>query len=324
MDRTERFYRIDALLNGARCVPIARMLRELEVSRATFKRDLEYMRDRLHAPIEWDREAGGYRYAGADHDRPQALPGLWLNASEAYALLMMQALIAEMQPGLLQAHLEPLKARLRALIEEGAYAADDVADRVKVLNAGARPVPDKSFEVVATAVLNRKRLRITYNGRGRGERTERDVSPQQLLHYRGSWYLAAWCHMREGLRSFALEAMESPVVLEQPAKTVPRAEMKRFIGRGYGIFSGEHVRWARLRFSPERARWVSREQWHPDQRSLLDEHGYLVLELPFTDPRELAMDIMRHGKHVEVLEPLDVRQLVATELHEACSKYLSG
>ena len=324
MDRTERFYRIDALLQSSNCVPIGRMLRELEVSRATFKRDLEYMRDRLNAPIEWDRDAGGYRYARAAQGMQLALPGLWFNASEAYALLMMQALIADMQPGLLQAHLEPLKARLRALIEAGSHAADDVADRVKLLNVGARPVSDKSFEVVATAVLNRNRLRMGYYGRGRGEHTEREVSPQLLLHYRGNWYLAAWCHLREGLRSFALEAIERPVILEQVAKTVSTADMKRFIGGGYGIFSGEKVRWAKLRFSPERARWVSRERWHPQQRTFSDDQGNLVLEIPFTDPRELTMDILRHGRHVEVLEPEDVRQQVASELHDAWAKYADG
>ena len=119
MDRTERFYKIDALLQANRFVPIERMLRELEVSKATFKRDIEYMRERLNAPIEWNLDERGYQYAGLRDDRQQALPGLWFNSSEAYALLMMQALLAEMQPGLLSAHIEPLKARLRAVIESG-------------------------------------------------------------------------------------------------------------------------------------------------------------------------------------------------------------
>ncbi len=104
MDRTERFYKIDNLLHVNAVVPITRFLRELEVSRATFKRDIEYMRDRLNAPIEWDRGDGGYRYASGVAGKQQSLPGLWFNASEAYALLMMQALLSEMQPGLLGRH----------------------------------------------------------------------------------------------------------------------------------------------------------------------------------------------------------------------------
>lgn len=320
MDRTERFYKIDALLQANRCVPIDRMLRELEVSRATFKRDLEYMRERLNAPIEWDAEEGGYKYAGRTKEQ-QPLPGLWFNSSEAYALLMMQSLLAEMQPGLLQAHVEPLRARLRALIETGNHAAEDVENRVRLLTVGARRVPDKEFEVIAAALLNRKRLHIRYYGRGRDEYTHRDVSPQLLIHYRGNWYLAAWCHMRQGLRSFAMDAIEQPLVLEDEAKVVAKAEMERFVGRGYGIFSGVNVQWARLRFSAERSRWVARENWHPSQRSTVDADGTLLLEVPFTDPRELTMDIMRHGKHVQVLEPADLRQAVLEDLRIALAQY---
>jgi len=107
MDRTERFYKIDSLLQGGKAVPVERMLRELEVSLATFKRDLEYMRDRFHAPIVWDREARGYHFAATAAARTPGppgterlpvraegprfeLPGLWFNASEIRALLTMQ------------------------------------------------------------------------------------------------------------------------------------------------------------------------------------------------------------------------------------------
>lgn len=321
MNRSERFYKIDTLLQANRFVPIDRMLRELEVSRATFKRDIEYMRERLNAPIEWDRDQGGYRYAGAQKDRQQSLPGLWFNSSEAYALLMMQALLAEMQPGLLGAHIEPLKARLRAVIESGQHLASDVESRVRLLKVATRPVPDKNFEVVAAALLSEKRLEITYYGRGRDESSLREVSPQLLIHYRGNWYLAAWCHLRKGMRSFAMDAIQQAVVLSKPTKGVSRRELDGFVGQGYGIYSGATVRWAKLRFSAERARWVSRELWHPLQRSSQDDTGRFVLELPFTDMRELSMDVLRHGRHVEVMEPPELRLAVESELRQAIDQY---
>lgn len=321
MDRTERFYKIDALLQANRFVPIERMLRELEVSKATFKRDIEYMRERLNAPIEWNRDEGGYKYAGLCDDRQQALPGLWFNSSEAYALLMMQALLAEMQPGLLGAHIEPLKARLRAVIESGQHPASDVESRVRLLNVAVRAVLDKYFELVAKALLRRERLEITYYGRGRDEVSIREVSPQLLIHYRGNWYLAAWCHKQKALRSFAMDAIQQATVLTKASKSIAKRELEEFVGQGYGIFSGASVRWVKLRFSAERARWVSRELWHPLQRSTQDVDGKLVLELPFTDMRELSMDILRHGRHVEVLEPHELRLLVQAEMRQALAQY---
>jgi predicted DNA-binding transcriptional regulator YafY len=165
MDRTERFYKIDNLLHANPVVPVGRFLKELEVSLATFKRDIEYMRDRLNAPIQWSKADGGYSYESGSKSQQQSLPGLWFNSGEAYALLMMQSLLSEMQPGLLGPHIAPLKARLRAVIEAGNHAAVDVESRVKLLNVAARPVPDKNFEVVAAALLGRQRLQISYYSR---------------------------------------------------------------------------------------------------------------------------------------------------------------
>jgi predicted DNA-binding transcriptional regulator YafY len=323
MDRTERFYKIDNLLHVNAVVPITRFLRELEVSRATFKRDIEYMRDRLNAPIEWDRGDGGYRYASGVAGKQQSLPGLWFNASEAYALLMMQALLSEMQPGLLGPHIAPLKARLRAVIESGKHPAGDVESRVKLLNVAARPVTDKNFEVVAAALLGRQRLQILYYSRVRNESSTREVSPQLLIHHRGNWYLGAWCHQQEAMRSFAMDAIEQASVLSKTSKAMPKKALDGFVGQGYGIFSGSEVQWAKLRFTEERARWVSRELWHPLQRLTPKEDGRLVMELPFTDLRELSMDILRQGRHVEVLGPPELRTQVVQELRETLGQYVN-
>ncbi len=91
MDRTARLYKIDQLLHERRVVPTAVFLEQLGISPATLKRDLEYMKDRLNAPIGWDRALRGYRFvADAAASKPYNLPGLWFNASEIHALLTMQ------------------------------------------------------------------------------------------------------------------------------------------------------------------------------------------------------------------------------------------
>ncbi len=84
-----------------------------------------------------------------------------------------------------------------------------------------------------------------------------------------------------------------------------------------GIFAGKQVQWAKLRFTPERAKWVSAESWHPKQRGRFDAQGYWVLELPYADPRELLMDILRHVPEVTVLAPDGLRDAVREKLLEA-------
>lgn len=319
MDRTERFYRIQQLLRQNRTVPVERFLRELEISLATFKRDLEYMRSRLNVPIVWDREIGGYRVDG--RVAVQELPGVWFSDAEIYALLTMQRLLENLEPGLLAPHVAPLLERLRAAIGSGDHSTDEVQNRIRILHLAKRTIPLKYFGSAARALLERKRLRITYYTRARDEVTQRDVSPQRLVYYRENWYLDAWCHLRQDIRSFAVDAIRAAEMLDEPAREVPEAELNQVLAAGYGIFSGRDVQLARLRFTPERARWVASEEWHPQQRSSFDREGRYLLEFPYSDDRELVMDILRHGPEVEVLAPENLRSIVQERLRAALAQY---
>lgn len=322
MDRTERFYKIDQLLQQKGVVPLDVFLDELGISRATFKRDLEYMRDRLHAPIEWDRERRGYVFAGAQPDAPRyQLPGLWFNASEIRALLTMQHMLTEMQPGVLEPHIAPLRARLRSLLDVGDHPADEVERRVRLIHVGARRMTLPHFEAVANAVLKRQRLHIAYAGRSSNAVTEREISPQRLVFYRENWYVDAWCHLREDVRSFAIDAIQRAAQVDKKSKNVPDKELDEVLGSGYGIFSGRATQWAKLRFSADRARWVGAEQWHPKQKSAFEADGRYVLEVPYSDDRELVGDILRHGAEVEVLGPPALRRAVRVQLEAARALY---
>ena len=309
MDRTERFYKIDQMLQSRGRVKVREFLAELGVSLATFKRDLEYMRSRLNAPIAWDRDEEAYRFdEGRGGRGPKyELPGLWFSPTEAQALLTLQHLVESLEPALLGPHVNPLKARLAALLATGDRSVDEVRKRIRVIPFGARRHEPRHFELIASAVLGRKRLHLSYSNRTRGDVTERDVSPQRLVHYRDNWYLDAWCHLRDDLRSFALDAMREVSMLPAKAKEVPEAQLDAALASGYGIFSGKDVRWATLRFTPERARYVSLEEWHPKQRVRWDKDGSYVLEVPYSSDKELAMDILRLAPDVEVVKPPSLR-----------------
>jgi predicted DNA-binding transcriptional regulator YafY len=117
VDRTERFYKIEQLLHERKFATFEQIQDLLGVSRATVNRDLQYLRDRLNAPIVFDRDAGGYHFATPGKYSPKfQLPGLWFNSSEIYSLLMMQHLLDEVQPGLLGPHIAPLQTRLLSLL----------------------------------------------------------------------------------------------------------------------------------------------------------------------------------------------------------------
>jgi predicted DNA-binding transcriptional regulator YafY len=324
-NNTERLYRIEALIRGRGCVSFQTLLDELEVSRATLKRDLEYLRSRMGAPIEYDRDANGYRFAttpalGTRHE----LPGLWFSEAELYSLLTAQQLLASLDSdGMLSRHLQPLLDRIRQLLGhgDGRQAAELLSARIRVVTTWRRPVPSRFFERVASALLQRQRLHLRYLTRGRGQVGERDVSPQRLVHYRNTWYLDAWCHRTEGLRRFALDAIEAAEALDTPAQELPLAQVQAEMDTGYGIYAGGRRQWATLHFDATAARWASREEWHPQQQGRwLDDGGY-ELRLPYVDATELAMDVLRQGEQVRVVSPASLVQTVKQRLQQAAALY---
>ena len=317
MAQNDRLYKIKNWLDAGRCVTREFLLRELEVSPATLKRDIALLRDRLNMPIAWDATPRGWRL---DRSQPTVgpqyeLPGMWFSAEEVHALLTMQHLLAHLDTGgLLGPHIEPLMKRLGQLLGSGVPPRSDVARRVRLVTVGARRVHMPHFQAVGTALLRRRRLVIVYRGRSRDDSAEREVSPQRLVHYRDNWYLDAWCHWRGALRSFSVDAITRVRVLARAATEVPDAELDEVLGAGYGIFAGREVQWTRLRFSPARSRWVSAETWHPQQRGRFDAEGRWMLDLPYADPRELVMDILRHVPEVEVLWPEELAAEVGQKL----------
>ena len=167
----------------------------------------------------------------------------------------------------------------------------------------------------------RKRLVIRYHARGTDEVTEREVSPQRLMHYRDNWYLDAWCHLREGLRAFAVDAIQVAELLDTKAKDIDEKRLDKVLGSGYGIFSGDQVTWATLRFTPERSRWVASERWHPLQRGKLLKDGTYELEVPYSDHRELIMDILKYGADCTVISPPELIEQVRKQFEQGLLRY---
>ncbi len=299
-------------------MPTRDFLDTLEISLATFKRDIAKLRDQMGMPIVFDRDRGGY-VLEAGHSTP--LPGLWFTPQELVALATLQQLLVQLQPGLLAATLSPIRQRLDELLQAHGLDENEMAQRLRIVHAGKRAVAPQALEAAASATMRRKRLQITHLNRQTHERVTREVSPQRLVLYRDNWYLDAWCHLRDALRSFAVDAIEEARLLDADAQSVPASEIDARVHPAYGIFAGPSQAWARLRFSPKRARWVAGEQWHPQQEGRTLEDGSYELSVPYADDRELIGDILRHGPDVQVLAPPPLREQVRARLLEAAARY---
>jgi len=322
MSDVERLHRIKYMIQARKCVPVQDFLDELEISKATFKRDLEYLRDRMNASIVFDRAEGGYRFDKPNAGEKIELPGLWFSEKEATALVLMQHLLDNLdQGGLISTHIDPLVEIIDGILGQSEVSAKELRKRIKVFGMSARKNSLENFEEVGNALLKRQRLQMEYYSKGKDETTNREVSPQRLIFYRDNWYLDGYCHLRKGLRSFALDGIKKAELLSKKAEEVSEKELHENFAESYGIFSGKAIQRAKLRFTPERARWVSGETWHGQQTSSFDKEGNYILEFDYNQDPELVMEILKHGSGVEVLAPASLKKRVVDELKKNLARY---
>lgn len=305
MSRWDKVCQLHRLLDRRR-QPLDRntLCSELDCSPATLTRRIATLRDEFGAPIE-NLPGAGWRY-GADVRGRFELPGLWLSDDELHALALLDQLLGQIGPELLGRALAPVReriAQMKALLPDDGHGLE----RLRLLPQGRREVRGTTLGTLARAVVERRRLHFEYHSRGKDEHTQREVSPQRLAYYRDNWYLDAWCHKRRSLRRFAVDRVRRVTLRDKAARIVSPDELQRHLNAAYGIFAGLARHTAILRFSAARARWVAEELWHTRQHGqwLLD--GRYELHVPYGDPTELLMDLLRHAPEVEVVAPAALR-----------------
>jgi predicted DNA-binding transcriptional regulator YafY len=325
LDRYERILTLHRLLKSARYpVPFSRLKDELGCSRATLYRDIAFLRDALGAPIESvEGEETAWRYAGGEGEVFE-LPGLWLTSEELAALLALNELLVRSDPGVLAGALAPFRARIERLLSDHASGRALPVERIRVIASGSRTLDQTVFRTVASATLARRQLRFRYRARSTDAATERLVSPQRLAHYRDNWYLDAWDHSRDALRSFAIDRIREPHAEAGPATDCADAELDQHLAASYGIFSGAPKAWATLRFSPHAARWVADEHWHSQQQGQRLADGRYELRVPYSNSRELLMDVLKYGPDAEVVAPVSLREEMKIMLQLAIGAYQGG
>lgn len=321
MNKFDRIYDLHAIFHSCRYpIGLNELEERLECSPSTVKRLIAKLRNEFGAPIRYDQKHNGYMLDRQECEQYE-LPGLWFSLSELQALLTIHELLSRLQPGMLKAEFSLFRDRMEKILSANNVAVDELTRRFRILGVGVRSCMPDYFKLAATATLQRRRLTLRYHSREKNRISSRIVSPQRLVYYRENWYLDTWCHERDGFRTLALDRIRSIKQMDERAADIQDEQLDAYYTPSYGIFAGSPGQTAILHFTHERARWVADEHWHPDQQGLFLEDGSYELALPFSDYRELILDILKYGPDVEVIAPESLREEVKKRLAEALQKY---
>jgi predicted DNA-binding transcriptional regulator YafY len=313
----ERFVWFDNEARRERFPNASKLGEHFEIAPKTAQRSIDHFRDRLLAPLEYDQSHKGYYYT----DPTFQLPVIRISEEELLALLISRKLITEASAGSLADELGSVSNRLGALLAANLPGRATPEDAFSFRWKNISLTDPQTFKVVTSALLQGKLLTFCYYSPTSSTCTMRTVEPHHMVNYMGNWHLIAFCHLRNDWRDFVLGRMTLCSVEGTAFNIRAKEEWQPYLQDTFGIFQNHKIFNVVLRFTPERARWIRGEMWHEAQTEEVQENGSLILTVPASHEQEIMMEILKHGSHVEVLEPGWLREKVVKELSDAVNKY---
>lgn len=319
MEKIDKIQQLHRLFTSHRYpIPIRVIAEKLECSHKTAKGYINILRDYLHAPLIYEQPSKGWHYDKSAEKFE--LPGLWLTAKELLSLSTILNLLDDINEGLLGKEISVVQKQLKKLIASRGIAFNHFISLIKYIPTNKRSIANNCFSTLIESLIKDQQLTIQYTDYQQNK-SQRTISPQRLIHYQENWYIDAWCHKRQALRSFMLPRITKAIKEKESAVKISAQELDQYYQSSYGIFAGEAKHTAVLKFYPPVISEVSSIEWHPEQASQTKNDHYL-LSIPYNDDRELIRDILKYGSNVVVLSPSSLRRKVTRIIQKMAEQYI--
>jgi predicted DNA-binding transcriptional regulator YafY len=292
--------------------------RKLSVSSKTVQRDIDYLRDELDAPIEFDRDANGYRYSRADY----VLPFLPVDGNDLFAI-GVAAQVFELFGGTpLARGLKACYGRLAKLMPPAVRLRPEIVMEKLALRASFRPVREEIWQAVSEAMQRGVSLQIRYHHPGGPPEEPRFVRPYSLVLSGRDWIMLAYDEAAGIVKTFYVARIEDAALTERRYAIPKGFDPNSYYRDTFGLFVGGGPSFRfRVRFSRELADEIRERQWHQDQKIEDAEDGGVVLELPVRSVEEARRFVLEYGSGATVLSPPDLVEDVRRQLEKMSRAY---
>jgi predicted DNA-binding transcriptional regulator YafY len=317
----ERMLRIHQALHSGGYPNASTLARQLEVSTKSIHRDLEFMRDRLELPIQYDAKRFGYFYT----EHVKSFPTLQITEGEIFALVVAEKALQQYRGTSFERPLlSALKKMAQSLPDTLSLSLDDVAQTIS-FRTRAEPVLDlQIFDVLAKATAARRQLELTYRKPGQLHPEQRVVDPYHLANINGEWFLFAFDHLRKDLRTFVPARIKA---IRPTGTTFERRQAfsldKRLRG-SFGVQSGQGEFEIVIRFNERVAEYIREKRWHDSQQLRELKQGGVELRLQLSSLAEVGRWVLSWAGDAVVVRPLQlvqwVRQAARKVLRPASSR----
>ena len=309
----ERMLRIHERLKSGSFPNCRQMAADLEVSTKTIQRDVDFMRDRLDLPIDFDWQKNGFHYTAPVEN----FPTVQVTERELVALFVAEKALAQYRGTPFE---KPLHAAFEkftsGLSDTVSFSWRDLQSSISFRSIGATVADLQLFEAVSQAVLHSQELKFEYHKLHSKVYEARHVQPYHLGCVENQWYLFAFDQDRQQMRTFVLPRMRKVL---NTAKTFTRPanfSVTDYLSGSLGVYSGKTSTAIRIWFDSYAARLVQERQWHPSQKIKELANGEIEFSVTLSSFAEVMRWILSWGEHARVMAP----KALGVEVRETLKK----
>jgi len=296
----ERMQRLHDLLSNEQPVNCQQLGKDFEVSYKTIQRDLDFMRDRLNLPIEYDATRYTFRYT----ETVEAFPLLQVSEGEILALFVAQKVLAQYRGTPFEKTLGSAFQKLTgALKETVSFDLGEWGSDYSFRVTGASAADLEIFRLLARAIVQRQEISFSYQPLRSNAPETRHVHPYHLANIDNAWYLLAHDPQRGQIRTFALPRIRTPQFTKKTFERPRGFSAAKELKGGFGVFAGTGKYLVKIRFDSFAARLVRERDWHPTQKIREIKGNSIELEMTLGALEEIERWVLSWGDHAKVLGP---------------------
>ncbi len=290
---------IDREINTGRFPNCGNLAEEYEVSRKTIQRDLDYMRYQLDAPLEYSAKHRGYYYT----EKNYKLPAIDIKESDLFAVYLADKLLIQYEGTAIYNSLCSVFKKIEdSLPNKIAFDPGNEPSRFTVFPPSNTIIKPGIWETVTSAIRLSRKFEVHYQTPG-SEPSKRTLDPYHGVRFEGDWYVVAFCHLRQEIRTFSFARMLSAKLLPDTFEIPASFDFHKLSGSHFGIHWGKDEVDVKIHFNKAVAGFLKERKWHPTQRIEENPDGSAVLSLRVNHLLELKRWVLSWGSMAQVLEP---------------------
>ncbi len=316
----ERYYWFHNQIKAGKFPNSKTLAIKFEISQKQAQRDVEFIRDRLNAPLIYDKKRRGYYYESENYE----LPPLWLKEDDLISLIISYNLTKSIPDKHIKKSLYNI---IQSIINKNSNKRINISDflsKVSVKHIEYYRIDESIFQKVIQSLYYDQNLKIEYYSPHKKEKSERVIKPLHLLCYMGRWHVIAYCNTRKDLRTFALSRIKK-IKISDIKIYIPEdiQDVSDYINKTFGLISNNNKGTdVCLEFSAEVADWIKEQIWHEAQIITEKEDGSVCLIFPVTDFLELKGEILKYGSAVKVVYPEELKEEIKKEIEKMKKNYI--